>query len=589
MVGAVFNQEVLLGNRRSQFHWYRWLYAGWLVCQLAGLAMGHWSTSLLRAALQGDTVRDAAILAGFGTHYFQVAVGQHFFLLLLVTPALVAGAITDEKARGTLQYLLTANLGPGEIVAGKFLGRLSQVLALALPVLPLACFFGAFGGVDPDLLLTLVISTVAVAAGLAATGVLASVWCRHTRDAVLSIYALAAVAWAAWYLFPASRLGAVAGALDPWPALRPELSAAERGQHLLRLVLYWSVVVVVCLVVAWRRLRPAYSRQLEGPVRKKLRWWSLRRTPLAGDPIRWKERHVEGIAPLALLRRLPRWLGFVLVIAATVYFSGNILAGHLPPGVRVSSLWAQVRQGDASGLIDALLHLQPAGDAFYWQGVAVMCVAALVVGIRCSGAITGEREQRTWEALLLTPLENRQLIREKFWGIILGCAPYLGVYAATAVPLAFLGGSAALFWTVLWLAVTVAALGYAGAAGLWCSARCPSSWRSLALTLVLCYVGGSVLSVPASIAAAVITLFLLPVMAVFAQLDFQSITSLMDDLQPFRIGFCLGLVVTFLIITLWLLKTAEYRIGSLERSRHWTFDPLHRRARYRNAFPGYLP
>ena len=39
------------------------------------------------------------------------------------------------------------------------------------------------------------------------------------------------------------------------------------------------------------------------------RSWLTRRARVHGDPLRWKERHVEGVAPLALLRATPRWLG----------------------------------------------------------------------------------------------------------------------------------------------------------------------------------------------------------------------------------------------------------------------------------------
>ena len=60
-------------------------------------------------------------------------------LLLLATPAYTAGAIPDEKTRGTLQYLLAADLTAWEILAGKLLGRIAQVALLALAALPLIC------------------------------------------------------------------------------------------------------------------------------------------------------------------------------------------------------------------------------------------------------------------------------------------------------------------------------------------------------------------------------------------------------------------------------------------------------------------
>ena len=45
--------------------------------------------------------------------------------------------------------------------------------------------------------------------------------------------------------------------------------------------------------------------------------------------------------------------------------------------------------------------------AFFLLGRCVLVVASLVIGIRCSGAISGEREKQTWEALLLTPLATQ--------------------------------------------------------------------------------------------------------------------------------------------------------------------------------------
>ena len=122
-----------------------------------------------------------------------------------------------------------------------------------------------------------------------------------------------------------------------------------------------------------------------------------------------------------------------------------------------------------------------------------MLLAGVVIGIRCSGAITGERERQTWEAVLLTPLSAKQLVHGKLWGVMGACYWYLLAYAVPAVLLSALGGIGSLGWTVLWLAVTVLAMYFMGAAGLWCSARSKTSWRSLLGTMALGYVGGFVL------------------------------------------------------------------------------------------------
>src|SRR5207244_9488292 len=58
-----------------------------------------------------------------------------------------------------------------------------------------------------------------------------------------------------------------------------------------------------------------------------------------------------------------------------------------------------------------------------------------------------------------------------------------------ALPISIFGGVMAFFWTVLWLGVTVLAMYFVGAAGIWCSVRSRDSWRSLVGTILWGYVG----------------------------------------------------------------------------------------------------
>ena len=119
--------------------------------------------------------------------------------------------------------------------------------------------------------------------------------------------------------------------------------------------------------------------------------------------------------------------------------------------------------GDIDGLVGIHQRMALGGSGFYTQGFVVMLLAGLVIAIRCSGTVTGERERSTWEALLLTPLETHQLIRGKLWGIIGASIPYLTAYALPALAFALIGGMAAFFWVVLWTAVTLLAMFFVGA------------------------------------------------------------------------------------------------------------------------------
>ena len=365
---------------------------------------------------------------------------------------------------------------------------MAQVALVALAGLPLFALLAGFGGVEPITLLALGVALIVPLFALASLTLLASVWCRQTRDAVLALYVVGTLAGlAVWYFQGPLRYFNPLFVLAPaWGAWRG-LDLAELGQRLLLSSLCWGSLGGVCLGLAIWRLRPAYVAELENERPRFVRWYSAPRVPVQDEPIRWRERHVEGLAPTPELRRIPQWLGIAALAVLSSLSSVLILLLSLPASVSV---------GD---VIVALARFQPgrlavvmpsAGDGFLVQGLVVMLLASLIVGIRCSGAVTGERERQTWEALLLTPLSAKQLIRGKLWGIMGASYVYLLAYAVPAVVLSVLGGVMALLWVLLWLAVTVLAMYYIGAAGLWASVRSRNSWRALLITMLAGYLGG---------------------------------------------------------------------------------------------------
>src|SRR5581483_9766362 len=137
-------------------------------------------------------------------------------LLLLVTPAFVAGAITDEKRRGTLQYLLTTDLEARHLVVGKLLGRVAQVALLTLAGFPLFFLLAGFAGASPLSLAVALLVLVVPLLSIGAVTVLASVWSRQTRDAVLVLYGMGLGVWLA-----VRGVGGPLNYLDPLYVMEP--------------------------------------------------------------------------------------------------------------------------------------------------------------------------------------------------------------------------------------------------------------------------------------------------------------------------------------------------------------------------------
>jgi ABC-type transport system involved in multi-copper enzyme maturation permease subunit len=577
MVGPVLHHEMLLGSRRSRAYVFRWIYAGWLVLQVCWFWLEYQMTSLATGASTPDT---AVVSAWF----VQTFVIQQLIFMVLATPVLTAGAVTDEKTRGTLQYLLTTDVQSWHIVLGKLLGRVAQVGLLALAGLPLFCFLGAFAGVEPWTLVGVFLVTVLPLLALGSASLLASVWSRQTRDAVLGLYAVGAVlVLLGWWL-----VGGVAQYFDPLYVLEPAWGdrtlgdLQEFGRRLLGSTLGWGAIAAVCFGLAVWRLRPAYIRQIEGEGRqKKARWWRARRAPIADNPVVWKERHVEGLAPLATLRRVPTWLTVLVIFLATTASSLAILISLSSAPVTFDQLVDLVLRLDVVGLMSRLSPPPRAAEAlFLWQSILAMLLASLVVGIRCSGAVTGEREKRTWEALLLTPLTTRQLIRGKLWGILGSSYLFLLAYAVPALALSAVGGPLAFFWTVVWLAVTWLAMYFIGATGLWCSVRSKGSWRSLLGTVGIGYVGGALvylITTPVIVIVAVVILLFLFLLDQYLGTQFGGTAAggFGEFVLGFTVGSCLVLAGVFWGLAWFFLGDAQKWIADRERTRHWRDEPRH--------------
>jgi ABC-type transport system involved in multi-copper enzyme maturation permease subunit len=598
MVGPVLYQEMLLGGRRGRWHWLRYIYVAWLLIVLVCWLGGSWLFVPL-ATRRPWTITD---LAAFSSYYLSFFLFQHFLLLALITPVLVAGAVTDEKWRGTLQYLLTTDLLPWEILLGKLTARVYQAQMLALIGLPLICFFGPFAGLDVLRVFGFLACTLLLLFGIGSLSLLASVWCRHTRDAVLSVFCIGA---AAFLLVPLIELlsaraapgavGALREYIHPLYPLGQAWMSMPADEYLRRLgyfAIFWGGLGFMCLLVAGWRLRAAYVRQLEKSGRqKRLHWWNLRRPRLKENPLLWKERYVEGIAPLSLLRKVPTWLGVAVILLLTTVSSGWILVEHLPYGTTLEHLWSLLRQGDWEALLSVWGRLDPNYWPFFWQGWAVLLLTTLIVGIRCSGAVSGEREKQTWEALLLTPMETHILIRGKLWGIAGACVPYLLAYAVPALTLSAIGGWFSVFWVALLLVITVLGIFYVAGVGIYWSVCSSTSWRSLLATLVSTYVAGLVLWALLFGIAMFVAVFILIFLAILEEIIRQrygyrlGIAGNAALFNAWYIGFCILLAISFVIGSWLLIRNAEYRVSVLERTKHWKDEPKYgfrgRRRRHR--------
>src|SRR6185312_5797959 len=104
-----------------------------------------------------------------GTSLFGTVFWLQSIAVLFLTPALLAGAIAEDRQRRVLDYLLASPLNAAEIVLGKVAARLLSVVVIVASCLPIISLALLFGGIDPtDLMLTYAatFSTIFFLAGL---------------------------------------------------------------------------------------------------------------------------------------------------------------------------------------------------------------------------------------------------------------------------------------------------------------------------------------------------------------------------------------------------------------------------------------
>jgi hypothetical protein len=392
---------------------------------------------------------------------------QQLLGLVLLTPAVTAGALGLEKEKNTIPALLGTTLGAREIVAGKLLGRLVWIAVPALTALPILVLLAPLAALPLSRLLLVLGHEAVLTCSLAAGCMLISILTRRTADTLLACYAAPVCAFILGQLLLGSPR--LPDWLDPVQVLQ-ELAnpgLAVRPSVLVVHFAIWGGVCMVCLAVAVRRLRPACLQQLEDRPRRRL--WAFR-PPVSDSPIQWRERHVIGLAPLPLLRSVPRWMGRLGVLS----FSA-ILAIEAIDSVLGSRFLNTLFRGEFAKAYQLLGQVSPerVEDELYVMGIVLGAASVIVVGVRGADSISSEKRRKTWEDLTLTSLSLAEIVRDKRRGILRATVPYLGLYALPFFALGALGGAPAVCIVAAWVGATYLCLW--GVA--WLGTECAASYE----------------------------------------------------------------------------------------------------------------
>ena len=139
LFGPVFTREVVIAPRRKYIYIARTAYVASLLVLMSTAWLVLTGTQL---------VRDVGDMARFGAIVFQILVPLQLALAVFFSATLAASAVAREKDRRTLLLLLLTSLSNGELVLGKLLASLLQMLVMLAAGLPLFLLATLLGGVS---------------------------------------------------------------------------------------------------------------------------------------------------------------------------------------------------------------------------------------------------------------------------------------------------------------------------------------------------------------------------------------------------------------------------------------------------------
>jgi ABC-type transport system involved in multi-copper enzyme maturation permease subunit len=477
LLGPLFLYELVRAARRSRYILLR-LYVYFILFIYLIIVLLWWVLSDHTLTLPANQA--AVNIQGF----FFYLLGAQLLLVALVTPGYTAGGIADEKDRRTLEALLATDLRNREIVLSKLVVRLANLALMLVTGVPILGLLQFLGGIDPNLLAAWLIATGLTMASLASLAILNSVYAPRSRDAILYTYLQVAayalistlsqlVHWTslAAFTFDWGRFSMTVGdaadyvsAGNPVVVLGKLLRSVAWVGGLDRILpgilrdyaFFHGVLTVVFATWAAVRLRVVFLKQASRPQKS----WSvgsrLFQARVGNWPMLWKEAFVDPGLRF-------HWFGRILTVLLVI-------------GSFVPALWI--------GLDTGLTSQARLSEISTWTrvgGAMVACLLLVGVAVRAATSISSERDRLTWDSLLTSPLETRDILFAKWLGSLLSVRwGWLWLGAIWGVGSA-LGGLHVLALPVLLLAWMIYG-GLLAIVGLWFSLVCQTSLRAIIWT-----------------------------------------------------------------------------------------------------------
>ena len=325
---------------------------------------------------------------GSGYYMFEQLVLVQFAGICLLLPATASGSLTGEKERDALCLLLITTLGPWQIVLQKFISQLVPIVSFLLLSFPLMAVTYSFGGVTPSHFWAGISVLVLSCLQITALAVMCSSYFRTTAEAFVATYVLLGLLMFVFPWLSAPTLMKIAAARG-YAAIIPH-ECAMIGTTAVFLILALGCLVPRAfapprhfLLQAFRALDEFFNNanSLTGGVVLVDDKDTLPRD----KPIAWRETKKRSLGTFRYLFRVVTLLELPILFVCQSIRIDVGLTGH--------------------NALSALLY-------------ASWIIVAGLLAVQGTSAISAERSRQTLDVLLTTPISGREIIQQKFRGLL---------------------------------------------------------------------------------------------------------------------------------------------------------------------------
>ena len=440
LTGPIFDKELRVSSRRKRNYFLRFAY----VCLLTAFIAFAWIVTA-RIGSSASLAYQVSRMPEIGKYVTTTIVWFQFITIQLIAIVMLSSAISDEIYNRTLGLLMSTPVSSLQIVIGKLLSKLLQLVLLLAISMPLLAIIRVMGGVPWDYVVSSLCITLTAAIFAGSVSLVFSITNRHSHSVIVRTVLICFL----FYIGPPVVIQLLQFAYQvrivsemPLLYVNPFIALGFATQSMLSpvsftpalswplhcvIMLGFSTLLLVFSTLCVRRvgLRQATGqagifssrrerRIADGKPRTKtiLHAVSGRIRPVKGPPIIWKEMISLWIKNFRMGAVLTTILAVLILAAVYGYCISADLLG---------------REGAHIVFI----------SAYFFFGLLRTATSAAT-------SITSEKEARTWPILLTTPLTEKQIVFGKIIGSCLGgwafwllLAVHVAVFSmAGSIPLA---------------------------------------------------------------------------------------------------------------------------------------------------------